>query len=106
QPVRIQDDAAGLDRRVGGDGGGYDLALGAQALALRVDQPGMILAQIEDAAQQDGKADGVGEDDAPLQGLGDEADERPGGQENVEADAPCQRARADGYDGAAGGERA
>ena len=84
--------------RVGGDGGGDDLALGAQALALRVDQPGMILAQIEDAAEQDGEADGVGEDDAALQGLGDEADERPGGQEIVEVDAPRQGAHADRRD--------
>jgi hypothetical protein len=66
----------------------------------------MILAQIEDAAQQDREADGVGEDDAPLQGLGDEADERPGGQEIVEADTPCQRARGDRRDGAAGGDTA
>ena len=67
QPVGIEHDAARFHRRVGGDGGGDDLALRAQALALRVDQPGVVLAQIEDAAEQDGEPDRIGEDDAPLQ---------------------------------------
>ena len=41
QPVGIEDDAPGLDRGVGGDRGGDDLALRAQAFALRIDQPGV-----------------------------------------------------------------
>ena len=90
QHVRIEHDAAGilLARRVGGDGGRDHFALGPQTVALRLDQPRMILAQIEDAAEQDDEADHVGEDDPPQQRLGDEADERAVGQELVEPDAP------------------
>jgi hypothetical protein len=57
QPVGVQHDAAGFHGCVGSYGGGNDLALSAQAVAFRIDQPGMVLAQIEDAAEQDGEAD-------------------------------------------------
>src|SRR5262249_44338043 len=43
--------------------------------------------------EQDAQADGVGEDDATLQRLGDEADGRPEGEEVVEVDAARQAAR-------------
>ena len=48
---------------------------GAQAVAFRIDQPGVVLAQIEDAAEQDGEPDRVGENDATLQRAGKKAEQ-------------------------------
>src|SRR5262249_10452987 len=77
-------DAARLHRRVGGYSGGDNLALRAQAFAFRIDQPGVILAQIEDATEQDGETDHVGENDAALQGPRAEGDQGPEGEQIVE----------------------
>ena len=90
QHVRIEHDASRilLARRVGSDGRRDHFSLGSQTVALRLDQPRMILAQVEDAAEKNDEADHVGEDDPPQQRLGDKADERAISQELIEPNAP------------------
>ena len=89
QHVGIEHDTSRilLARRVGGDGRRDHFSLGPQTVALRFDQPRMILAQVEDAAEEDDEADHVGENDPPQQRLGDKADEWAVGQELIEPDA-------------------
>ncbi len=73
QAVGVNDDAACFDARVAGDGGGDDLALDLQGFALGVDEPAVVLAEIEDAADHDAEAGKIGDEDAAQQAAGDEA---------------------------------
>src|SRR3990172_10476141 len=58
---------------MGGDGGRDQLALQRQRLALRVDQPSVVLAEIVNAADHDDETDEVGSEDEAKQTAGDEA---------------------------------
>ena len=64
QPVGIDGDRVGVDRRRGRDRAGDDLALHQQALHARVDQAGAELREVEDAGDQRDQAGEIEEDDA------------------------------------------
>ena len=74
--VGVEHDALGLEGGVGGDGRGDDLALRLQRVALGIDQPGVVLAEVEDAEQQHAQPDEVGDEDASCQARRDEPYER------------------------------
>jgi hypothetical protein len=76
--VGMDDEATGLDARVAGNGGGDDFALHAQGFPLGVDEPGVVLVEVEDAGDHHYEAGEARHQDAAQEAAGDEADRREG----------------------------